>query len=304
MLRGLYTAAGGMITQQRRHDIITNNIANLNTAGYKEQTAVSRSFPEMLIHLVNGGEGESSKAIGHLNTGVMVEEVLPNFTQGDLMETGRASDFALISNIRVFEQVGGEEVEIAFDASGRGESANGETIYQPQAFFTVLNEQGEYRYTRNGQFYVDAEGWLRTTDGMRLVGTDGEPISLNAPDPIPINQIRMTENGVLLDAESGDPIGDEQRQLLITQVNDPYQLVREGNGNFRLMDEAGDVAVALENPEDISIQQGFIERSNVDPTESSVNLMTALRMYEANQKVIQYYDRSIDKAVNDIGRIG
>lgn len=295
MLRGLYTAAGGMITQQRRHDTITNNIANLNTPGYKAQEAVARSFPEMLIQLVNGGDGVKSQSIGYLNTGVMVEEVLPVFSQGDLMETGSPSDFALISDIRVFEEINGEEVAISFDPSGRGETSTGEIIYQPQAFFTVLDDQGEQQYTRNGQFYVGADGLLRTTDGMRVAGVDGNPIELDRS----IDQIRMAPNGLLLDPETGEPL-DGDVQLLISQVDEPFNLVREGNGYFRLVEGE---AVQVENPEDIEVRQGYIERSNVDPTESMVNLMSALRIYEANQKVIQYYDRSLDKAVNEVGKV-
>lgn len=298
MLRGLYTAAAGMLTQQRRHDIITNNISNLNTPGYKEQNAVARSFPEMLISLVNGGEGQQSRSIGRLNSGVMVEEILPIFTQGDLQETGNPADFALISDIRVIEDVDGEEVQIDFNASGRGVNEDGETVYQPLAFFTVWNEAGEERYTRNGKFYVDPEGELRTTDGLRVIGVDGQPIEIDRP----IDQVTMAPSGLLLDAITGQPL-DGDPNLLISQVNEPFNLVREGNGYFRLENADENPAIPVVNPENVVIQQGFIERSNVDPTQSTVDLMTALRTYEANQKVIQYYDRSLEKAVNEIGRV-
>jgi flagellar basal-body rod protein FlgG len=298
----LYTAAAGMITQQRRHDAITNNIANLNTPGYKEQQAIIRSFPEMLVYLVGGDapgmpSGFGSRAIGRINSGVMVEEIVPNFTPGTLQETGNPHDFALISNIRVFEEAGGEQVEIAFDASGIGVNAAGETVYQPQAFFTVWNEAGEARYTRNGSFYLDAEGGLRTSDGHRVIGADGLPIVLG----VPLNEVRMAPNGALFDARTGEPLPGEPA-LMISRIDNPFNLVREGAGIFRLADADANPPAAA-NPADFAVRQGFIEQSNVDAAQSMVDMMTALRIYEANQRVIQYYDRSLEKAVNEIGRV-
>lgn len=298
MIRGLYTAAAGMIAQQRRHDVVTNNIANLNTPGYKEHRAVSRAFPEMLIHLVNGEAKPFSRRIGSINSGVMVEEILPIFTQGDLQETGNPADAALISNLRVFEMVNGEQVEIVFDQNGRGVNAAGETVYQPQAFFTVWNQNDEVRFTRNGSFYVDADGLLRTTDGFRVLGRDGQPIELG----IPLNQVKIAPNGALLDAETGEPL-DGEPALLISRIEDPFSLVREGNGTFRLENPEDAQNVQPADPAEIEIAQGFVERSNVNAVQAAVELMSAMRIYEANQKIVQFYDQTLDKAVNEIGRV-
>lgn len=297
MLRGLYTAAGGLLTQQRRHDIITNNIANLATPGYKAQDTAIRSFPEMLIHLVNGGQGQASTAIGRINTGVMVEEILPIYTQGLLQETGKAGNIALLSAIRVTEEVDGEIVEIHFDASGKGFNQAGEVVYQPQAFFTVWNDADEVRYTRNGQLFVDAEGGLRTSDGFRVIGRDGEPITVD----ISMDEIRIAPNGLLLDS-NGVPLAGEPR-IGITRVDNPFALIREGNGNFRLDNPEENPVELMDDAEQFSIQQGYIEGSNVDPGQSMADMMSALRAYEANQKVIQFYDRSMEKAVNEVGRV-
>jgi flagellar basal body rod protein FlgG len=76
MLRGLYTAAAGMISEQRRHDTITNNIANINSPGFKQGSSLSRSFPEMLISRIRGGQdGAANAKIGRLNTGVFAEYI-------------------------------------------------------------------------------------------------------------------------------------------------------------------------------------------------------------------------------------
>lgn len=323
MLRGLYTASSGMITQQRKHDAVTNNIANLNTPGYKQEHAVSRSFPEMLISLMNGGDGQVSKPIGRINTGVVVEEIIASFIQGDLQETMNPSDFALLSNIQVIGNVQGQQQAIPFDGTGKYVNEEGEIIYQPQAFFTVQGEADDVMYfTRNGKFQLDATGELLSAGGRRVLGQSGEPIRLDdvwlssndGPlqlGNIGLEEVRMGENGVLYHARTGgilygapeaDVLG-EPIALLLSQIDNPYNLIREGQGVFRLNDPEANPARAVDDLAGVTVLQGFIERSNVDPTQSMVDMMTAARMYEANQKVIQFYDRSLDKAVNEIGRV-
>src|SRR5690606_3187947 len=129
MLRGLYTATAGLITQQRRHDNATNNIANMNTPGFKAGTIATRSFPEVLIKTIRDQDKPGSPTVGSLNLGVLAEEVMPLFRQGDLFQTNYATDLALVSNIQV--------PGLQFDDAGRAIDANGDTVYQPQAFFTV-----------------------------------------------------------------------------------------------------------------------------------------------------------------------
>jgi flagellar basal-body rod protein FlgF len=174
MLRGLYTAASAMISQQRKHDIVTNNIANVNTPGFKQGNGINRSFPEMLISRINNGKGEpGSVPVGRLNTGVMAEENIAVHTQGDLQETNNPFDFALLSNIQV--------PGATFDASGKYVDEGGQRTIQPQAFFTVINDNGEQRYSLNGKFSVDGIGQLISSDGNRVVGSDGQPIVLLDP---------------------------------------------------------------------------------------------------------------------------
>lgn len=302
MLRGLYSATAGMITQQRKHDTVTNNIANLNTPGFKQAEAVSRSFPEMLISLVNGGENGRSRTIGRINTGVMMEERLNIMRQGDLQETNHAGDFALVSDIQVFENVEGQPAALTFDESGKAINQEGRTVFQPQAYFTVLDESGQERYTRNGKMFVNPIGELRTTDGFRVVGQAGQPIIVD----IPIEEVRVGGNGQLINALTGEQVqgpGGEPLAMLISQVDNPNLLIREGNGVFRLNNPENNPARPIDNLDDMFIYQGFIERSNVDPSQSMVDMMAATRAYEANQRVIQFYDRSMEKAVNEVGRV-
>ncbi|WP_138753725.1 flagellar hook-basal body protein [Paenibacillus sinopodophylli] len=287
MLRGLYTAASGMISQQRRHDTVTNNISNINTPGYKQTNAVTRSFPEVMLSLTGAGQ-ENYKQIGKLTNGVFAEESLSIHLQGDLTQTNNSSDFALISNIEVDG--------MSFDASGKSVGADGEVTYQPQAFFTLQDQNGETRYTRGGKFTLTEEGFLMGSDGSSVLGTNGQPIQM--PAGVGLERLILTNDQRFVDTD-GQDIGV---QLLISRVDNPNTLVRDGNGSFRLAEEDGQ-AVAIAQGERVEVRQGYVERSNVDAAQAAVDLMSALRAYEANQKVIQFYDQSLSKAVNDVGRV-
>ncbi|GIQ61986.1 flagellar hook-basal body complex protein FlhO [Paenibacillus cisolokensis] len=289
MLRGLYTAASGMLTQQRRHDTVTNNIANLNTPGYKQSVAVSRSFPEMLLSIV-GASDQPNAAIGPIHTGVLAEESLLLHLQGDLLKTNRMSDFAIVSEIAVPGAV--------FDESGKYVTPEGETIFQPQAFFTVQNRDGEIRYTRGGQFVLTETGDLITPDGAAVLGEGGQPIRFEPGTSL--EGLSLTADRQFVDAETGEPTG---QRLLLTRIDDPNRLVREGDGKFRLNEEDAALARELEADDAVVVHQGYIERSNVDSAQSMVDMMAAVRAYEANQKVVQFYDRSLEKAANEVGRV-
>ncbi len=287
MLRGLYTAASGMIAQQRRHDVITNNIANINTVGFKGGNAVNRTFPEALVYAM-GGSDPSANKVGKMSMGVFSEENLLSMAQGDLKETYRNQDLALVSDIFVDG--------VNFDASGKSVDANGQITYQPQAFFAV-NVAGQERYTRDGSFKTTQDGTLVTSDGYPVTGADGQPIVLGQS----WENIAVTADGRLVNAETRGALPGNP-QLRIMRVDNPNLLVREGDGRFRYAGEANGLR-QIEAEDQVEVRQGFLERSNVDTTQAAIDLMAALRAYEANQKVIQTYDRSLDKAVNEIGRV-
>jgi len=288
MLRGLYTAASGMMAQQRRHDTVTNNIANLNTPGFKATNAVTRAFPDMLISAM-GGDAIRSGPVGKLSTGVFAEESLLSMLQGDLTETDRPQDLALVSDLLVDGAV--------FDASGKYVDPNGNVVFQPQALFTVQGPDGQRQYTRDGSFKTAEDGTLLTSDGAPVLGADGQPIQMNGS----WEDVAVTASGVLYSKTLNEPLPGSP-QLLITVVDNPNELIRGGNGRFRY---AGEPAVIRQAGagDRIQVQQGYLERSNVDPSQSMVDLMAALRAYEANQKVIQTYDTSLGKAVNEIGKV-
>lgn len=293
MLRGLYTAASGMMTQEQRHNTVTQNIANLNTNGYKAVNSVQRSFPEVLVSMIGGNEtSPANRKVGRFNTGVYAEESISLYTEGALRETGKATDFALVSSLTVPNPATGEDYP--FDASGRYVDENGEVIYRPEGFFTVRNENGDIRYTRNGSFRVSPEGNLLSEGGYQVLDNNNNPIVLTGP----ARNFTVNEQGQIIDA-AGNGTG---AYLGISIVSEPHGLIREGNGVFRLSDPGSEVRF-MTAQDNAVIRQGFVEGSNVDPTQTMVELNAALRAYETNQRIVQYYDKSLEKAVNEIGRV-
>ncbi len=273
MLRGMYGAAAGMIAQQQRQEMLTNNMANANTPGFKADQASLRSFPNMLIQAMgtNGMAPGQAHAVGTLTTGVYLQERMPNFRQGDLMETGNNTDISLLQGVMPPTE------------SGR-----------PGAlFYTVQNENGELRYARNGNFTIDGAGFLTSTEGHYILDAAGQPIQVDN------DEFRMNEAGFVTTAD-----GAAIAQLNVVYADDPMLLVKEGNGLLRFEGE-GDLPTAIGNGAiTYQLQQGFLERSNVDASQTMTEMMSAYRSFEANQRILQAYDQSMEKAVNEIGRIG
>jgi len=275
MLRGLYTAASGMLAQQRRVDWLTNNLANAETPGYKADAGAMRAFPELLMNRLEDESIPSAPpravptqtAIGLLNTGVYTQELIPNFRQGDIKETGLSTDVALVDGQVPVDPTTGERGTL---------------------FFAVENDQGETRYTRNGHFTLSPDGYLTTQDGWYVLDDDGERIA------IPSESFTVRDDGTIT-AENRTIA-----RLGVVFAANPKTVVKEGNGLFRSTE--GPLPQAPGNVT-YMVKQRFIERSNVDIERTMTDLLAAYRAFEANQKIIQAYDRSLDKAVNEVGRL-
>jgi len=271
LLRGLYTATSAMIAQQRHQEALSNNLANVNTPGYKADQATLRSFPEMLIRQLGqkniptteGLKLPVNNLVGSLNTGVYVQETVPYFEQGTLKETELLTDLALINGVMP-------------DEAG-------------SVFFTVQNENGDIRYSRNGNFTVDGEGYLVTHNGYYVLDAANNRINTDGLEFI------VTPEGNVQRDGNEIPLG----VMYIENTND---LIKEGHDLFN-----GENAQAV-NPDaagaSFSIKQGFLEGSNVDSAQTMSQMMQAYRAFEMNQRVLKAYDESLGKAVNEVGRLG
>ena len=279
MFRGFYTAATGMFAQQRRTELLTNNMSNANTPGYKSDQSSIRAFPEMLLQEFgkqnvpgqNGLKTPSASFVGAINTGAYLQETMPAFAQGALEETGNTTDLALVD---AFMPING--------SNGKAASV----------FFAVANDQGTVSYTRNGNFTLDQQGYLTTSSGYYVLDDAGERIRLDN------HQFEVGADGTI--TAGGRTVGT----LGIAYAENPYILEKQGDGLYQ---ETGGGELPLYDGADteaeFTIRQGAIERSNVDPSRAMTDLMTAYRAFEANQKVLQAYDQSMQKAANEVGRI-
>lgn len=277
MLRGYYTAASGMKTQQRRQDTLSNNLTNSQTPGFKQDQAMTRSFPELLVKRMGGEELTTrtnkqlnfSNHVGPLTTGVYIHETLADQTQGTLQETNMTTDMALIN--------------------GNVPDENG------ALFFTVQNADGDVRYTRNGNFTVDGEGYLTTNQGYYVLDDAGDPIFTNG------DNFTVTPEGVLTTETGAIP-------LQISYTANHVDLIKDDENLFSLTETNGEVVGQMENARgaagvSFSVNQGFLEASNVDAGQTTVEMMQAYRLFESNQQVIKAYDKSMEIAVNQIGRL-
>lgn len=279
MFKGFYTVASGMIAQQRKTDILTNNMANANTPGYKADQSTIRSFPDMLMSAVNsttlptknGLTLSGASQVGALNTGVYLQETLADYTQGSVYSTNFSTDVSLI------------DTAMPVDA----ESGSNGAIY-----FRLENENGDEAYTRNGNFTLDGQGNLVNSNGLYVLSDTGERIQLEN------DNFQLTSEGAIID-ENGVQAGT----LGVSFSANPEVLVKQENGLFQTIDGTELPSAYGQEGVAFSMQQSYLEGSNVDAQKSMTELLTAYRAFEANQKVLQAYDKSMDKAVNEIGRV-
>jgi len=187
LIRGLYTGASGMLAEMTRTDVISNNIANVNTTGFKKDRTIFRAFPEMYIHRIDDPVSvgldrtmDPRPFIGMMGTGVMVDEVNTDFSQGNLNTTSNLLDVAI-----------------------KGEG-----------FFEVQTPEG-IRYTRDGSFSLSREGYLITKDGYYVLGENG-PLIIPQEGEIAINSL----GEVVVGAQYVDRlrvVGFEDQGLLVKQ---------------------------------------------------------------------------------------
>jgi flagellar basal-body rod protein FlgG len=261
MIRGLYIAASAAISENKRIDVISNNIANVNTSGFKKDTMITESFPEILMKRIGSVDYKDiiSKApitskigyIGKMNNGVRIDEVFTNFEQGSISTSGNPLDLAL----------------------------------QGDGFFSIETPTGE-RYTRSGEFTLDGEGYITTKEGYKVLGQNG-PMQVNGK-----NLIINGDGQVFSD-------GNEVDTLKLADFNDYTLLKKQGDALY--IDASGD-AGNMKASEGL-VLQGSFETSNVNSVKAMVEMITMLRSYEANQKIIKTHDEMLGKSVNEIGRV-
>ena len=252
MIRGWYIGSSGMNAQQNRLDAISNNLANVDTTGYKRTVAVSKNFSELLIRRMNDdgvkevafGSVDTGPIVGKLGLGVETNEIFTIFEQGSFKQTDGISDMAL----------------------------------QGEGFFAVETPYGE-RYTRNGNFMVGVEGFLETKEGYPVLGENGRILVGN-------RKFNVNVNGEVTFSDDTEEMID---RLKLVRFDNERHLEKMGSGLYSTNDIAGEAKVA-EGGNRPQIFQGYVETSNVNVINEMVQMIEVNRAYEMNQKTIQSED--------------
>ncbi|MBU2461443.1 flagellar basal-body rod protein FlgF [bacterium] len=258
MYRGLYAAALGMNSQWTNLEVVANNMANISSPGYKKDEAVFSSTPKLSIsrlydNIIKSPAGYKDTApfVGGLGTGVGIDDIVTIHSDGPIQPTENPFDLAIQGN----------------------------------GFFCIWTPAGE-RYTRDGRFTKDQEGYLSTISGNRVLSDLNLPIEISEGDFV------VDENGVVfVDRE-------EIEKLKIVAFEKKEDLIKTGGGLFK-----NKGAVNPKVAEGGLIKQGYLELSNVNAISEMVKMIEVQRLYEANQRVVLAYDDVMRRGIDDVGRI-
>lgn len=275
MIRGIYTSASSMLCETIRQDLASNNLANVNTPGFKRDSGIFKELPNMELRKVNDGTlypprfGESFPKIGRMGSGVILDETYTDFEIGEFEHSGNELDCALDN---------------------------------PKAFF-LIERNKEIRFTRDGVFTIDAEGYLTTHGGdyllaepepsnpdeKRILKEDGKPA-------IEMGRVQIgPQEKVMIDSEGRVLINGQPRFVLLRGMASDHKAFRK-EGSSAFVRAYGDIRRA-----EGDVKAGYLEKPNFSLVEEMVKMVEVARAYEANSKVIQTHDQLLDKAINQVG---
>ena len=259
MIRALYTAASGMQAQQMNIDTVANNLANVNTTGFKRSRV---DFQDVLYQTVRpagarvaeGATVPTGIQVGHGSRPVATQKI---FSQGDFQQTENPLDLVIEGN----------------------------------GFFQVLRPDGTTAYSRAGAFKKDGTG--------RVVTSDGYPLQPGITIPADATAVTIASDGTVSVTVSGQSSAQQVGTLQLARFTNPAGLLSVGRSLFTPTQASGDAVVANPGAEGMgTLGQGFLEQSNVKVVEEMVAMITTQRAYEANAKAIQTADEMLGMSNN------
>ena len=261
MVRSLWTGASGMIGQQANVDIISNNLANVNTHGYKKQRA---DFEDLIYQTVRTAGTPATEdtvtPVGiQLGHGVKLADTQRVFSQGSLQQTEVPTDLAI---------------------TGEG-------------FFRIQMYDGTLAYTRNGNFKVDSDGRMVTSNGYWLIP------DIIMPENFLPESINITKDGrvSVKVPRDGEEVEVDVGRIELYRFPNPVGLTAIGENLFKTTQASGDALPGIPGYEGMGqLQHKFLEMSNVAIVQEMVNLIVAQRAYEFNSRTIQTSDNMLGTA--------
>lgn len=259
MMRALWTAASGMNGEQTHIDTIANNLANINTTGFKR----SRAEFEDLLYQTARLAGTPSSEISQYPTGIQVGlGVRPSatqkfYTQGNLQQSGNVLDIAI----------------------------------ENEGFFGITLPDGTQAYTRDGTFKIDSNREIVSSQGYRL----NPPIVL--PDNFQATTLTIAPDGLVTVKVAGNDDPIEVGQLFLYRFINPAGLTNLGENFVKVSPASGPAVQGTPSQDGYGkVLQGFLEMSNVNAVQEMVDMIVAQRAYEFNSKAIQASDSMLGTA--------
>ncbi len=259
--RALWVAKTGLDAQQTRMAVISNNLANVNTVGFKKGRALFEDLLYQNVRQVGAQSSESTELPSglQLGTGVRVVATEKLHTQGNVIQTGNALDVAI---------------------SGRG-------------YFQILMPNGNINYTRNGAFKLNSEGQLVTDSGYFL-----EPAITIPPDAI---SITISKDGIVSALQPGATTPVQLGQIQLADFVNPTGLEPIGENLFRESVASGPPTIGNPGTDERgNLAQQSLETSNVNVVEELVNMIETQRAYEMNSKAISTTDQMLAFVTNNL----
>lgn len=249
MAYGLYMSATGANAQSHRLEVLSHNLANINTAGFKPHLAMFQTRQSEAIQ--RGEVAPGSGGVDDLSAGVGVQPALTQYQQGPLKMTGRNTDMA---------------------------------INDPESFFVVQRGDQEL-LTRAGNFVFDAQGQLVTTHGDPVVAAGGGKIRIDPRAPFEV----MPDGAILQ--------GGDRQQVKLVKPAALGDLTRVGDNMFQSLTSVNELS-----GNERKVTSGALEQSAVEPTKAMIELIEATRVYEANIKMIQNQNDSMEQLIGRVLR--
>jgi len=259
MLRALTTAATGMIAQQLNIDVISNNLANVNTTGYKK---VRAEFQDLLSQTLRSPGAQVAQGtyqpVGiQVGLGTKTSGTQKDFTEGNFKSTSG-------------------KLDVAIEGDG---------------FFQIQLDDGSIAYTRDGSFKVDGNGQLTTTDGYPVI----PQVALDQT----VSEVVITSDGRISVKKGSDTTMTSVGTLQLAKFANPSGLFSIGKNLYTETPASGTPIQGQAGQNGFgTIQQGFLEGSNVQVVEELINLIQAQRAFEANSRLITASDEILKKANN------
>jgi flagellar basal-body rod protein FlgG len=254
MIRSLWIAKTGMDAQQTQLDVISNNLANVGTNGYKRQVA---AFEDLLYQNMRQAGAASSQQTQlptglQLGTGVQLVATPRIFTQGNLQQTGNQFDMAVNGN----------------------------------GFFQIQMPDGTTAYTRDGSFHVDSAG--------AIVNNSGYPLSPSVTIPAATQSVTIGADGTVSVTLQGQAASQNVGAVQLASFINPAGLESKGQNLFTETAASGTPSANLPGTNGLgTLQQGYVETSNVNVVQELVSMIQSQRAYELNSKAISTSDQML-----------